>query len=79
MTITSMSTADLPKTAMVVMAYTSHLDVGLAEPLTFVVVGEHDGIASPAAMQRRVDALKMRHNANRIKPSVRTVIIRCCW
>ena len=28
------------------------------EPPTFVVVGEHDGIVSPAAMKRRVNALR---------------------
>lgn len=50
--------ADLPKPATVVMAYTAHSDVGSVEPPTFVVVGEHDGIAPPSAMQWRVDALK---------------------
>lgn len=50
--------ADLPKPATVVMAYTGHSDVGPVEPPTFVVVGEHDGIAPPSAMQQRVDALK---------------------
>lgn len=49
---------DLPKPATVVMAYTGHSEVGPAEPPTFVVVGEHDGIAPPSAMQRRVEALK---------------------
>jgi acetyl esterase/lipase len=48
----------LPKPAAVVMAYTGHTEVGRAEPRTFVVVGEHDGIAPPAAMWRRVDALR---------------------
>ena len=50
--------AELPKPATVVMAYTGHSDVGPVEPPTFVAVGEHDGIAPPSAMQRRVDALK---------------------
>jgi acetyl esterase/lipase len=50
--------ADLPKPAAIVTAYTGHSEVGPVEPPTFVVVGEHDGIAPPAAMQRRVDALK---------------------
>lgn len=50
--------ADLPKPATVVMAYTGHSEVGLIEPPTFVVVGEHDGIAPPSVMQRRVDALE---------------------
>jgi len=50
--------ADLPKPAAVVMAYTGHDEIGPVEPPTFVVVGEHDGIAPPAAMRRRVDALR---------------------
>jgi len=50
--------AELPKPATVVMAYTGHSDIGLAEPPTFVVVGEHDAIAPPAVMQRRVTALR---------------------
>jgi acetyl esterase/lipase len=50
--------AELPKPATVVMAYTGHSDVGTAEPPTFVVVGEHDGIAPPSAMRRRVDSLR---------------------
>jgi acetyl esterase/lipase len=50
--------AELPKPATVVMAYTGHSDLGPAEPPTFVVVGEHDGIAPPSAMRRRVDALR---------------------
>ena len=50
--------AALPKPATVVMAYTGHSDIGPEEPPTFVVVGEHDGIAPPSTMQRRVNALK---------------------
>jgi acetyl esterase/lipase len=42
----------------VVMAYTSHSDISAREPPTFVVVGERDGIAPPAAMERRVNALR---------------------
>lgn len=49
---------DLPKPATVVMAYTAHSDIGDKEPPTFVLVGEHDGIAPPSAMRRRVDALR---------------------
>lgn len=49
---------DLPKPATVVMAYTSHYDHAADEPPTFAVVGEHDGIAPPAAMERRVSALR---------------------
>jgi len=50
--------ADLQKPSAVVMAYTGHSDLSPSEPPTFVVVGEHDGIASPATMQRRVAALR---------------------
>jgi acetyl esterase/lipase len=49
---------DLPKPSAVVMAYTSHADVSSDEPPTFVVVGEHDSIAPPAAMERRIAALR---------------------
>ncbi len=50
--------ADLPKPAAVVMAYTSHSDLAGTEPPTFVVVGERDGIAPPANMERRIAALR---------------------
>jgi acetyl esterase/lipase len=40
------------------MAYTAHSDYAAVEPPTFVVVGEDDGIAPPAAMKRRVEALR---------------------
>ena len=49
---------DLPKPSAVVMAYTAHSDYSSNEPPTFVVVGEHDGISPPAAMERRVAALR---------------------
>lgn len=49
---------DLPKPATVVMAYTGHSDVSRHEPPTFVVVGENDGIAPPAIMERRVAVLR---------------------
>jgi len=48
----------VPKPAAVVMAYTAHSDYAPAEPPTFVVVGEQDGIAPSAVMKRRVDALR---------------------
>lgn len=48
----------LPKPSAVVMAYTVHSDYSANEPPTFVVVGEHDGIASPSVMERRVAALR---------------------
>ncbi|UHD46409.1 alpha/beta hydrolase [Aureimonas altamirensis] len=49
---------DRPPPATVVMAYTAHTDLAADEPPTFVVVGERDGIAPPAVMQRRVEALR---------------------
>jgi acetyl esterase/lipase len=49
---------DVPKPSAVVMAYTAHSDHAPVEPPTFVVVGEEDGIAPPAAMERRVEALR---------------------
>jgi acetyl esterase/lipase len=48
----------VPKPSAVVMAYTAHSDYASAEPPTFVVVGEEDGIAPPAVMERRVEALR---------------------
>jgi acetyl esterase/lipase len=48
----------LPKPSAVVMAYTAHMDQADAEPATFIVVGENDGIAPPAVMRRRADALR---------------------
>ncbi len=48
----------LPKPAAVVMAYTGHSDTSPPEPPTFVVVGEQDGIAPPAVMERRIAALR---------------------
>ncbi len=48
----------LPKPATVVMAYTGHSDFSPDEPPTFVAVGEQDGIAPPAVMERRVAALR---------------------
>jgi len=50
--------ASAPKPSTVVMAYTGHSDYTSGEPPTFVVVGEDDGIASPAVMKRRVEALR---------------------
>jgi acetyl esterase/lipase len=48
----------LPKPSVVVMAYTGHSEVTASEPPTFVVVGERDGIAPPAVMERRIAALR---------------------
>jgi len=50
--------ADLPKPSALVMAYTGHSDHSSNEPPTFAVVGEDDGIAPPATMERRVAALR---------------------
>lgn len=49
---------DLPKPSAVVMAYTGHSEYSANEPSTFAVVGEHDGIAPPAVMEKRVAALR---------------------
>jgi acetyl esterase/lipase len=48
----------LPKPSTVVMAYTGHSEFSSDEPSTFVVVGKHDGIAPPSAMERWVAALR---------------------
>jgi acetyl esterase/lipase len=48
----------LPRPAAIVMLYTGHADVARSEPPTFVAVGERDGIAPPATMERRVAALR---------------------
>lgn len=47
-----------PRPATVVMAYTGHSDLSHTEPPTFVVVGGRDRIAPPAAMERRIAALR---------------------
>ena len=49
----------LPKPVTVVMAYTGHSDYSQDEPPTFVVVGDRDGIAPPAIMERRVEVLRL--------------------
>lgn len=49
---------DLPRPSAVVMAYTGHSEVAAHEPPTFAVVGEHDGIASPAVVERRAAAVR---------------------
>jgi len=48
----------LPKPSAVVMAYTAHSDYSSDEPPTFVVVGEQDGIAPAASVERRIAALR---------------------
>ena len=49
---------DVPAPSTVVMAYTGHAEYSPREPSTFVVVGEHDRIAPPSVMERRVAALR---------------------
>ena len=50
--------SDLPKPSALVMLYTGHSEVASTEPPTFVAVGDADGIAPPAIMERRVAALR---------------------
>jgi acetyl esterase/lipase len=50
--------AALPRPAAVVVLYTGHSDLAPSEPPTFVAVGDADGIAPPAVMERRVAALR---------------------
>jgi len=50
--------ASLPRPSTVVILYTGHSDLAPSEPPTFVAVGETDGIAPPAVMERRVAALR---------------------
>jgi acetyl esterase/lipase len=50
--------APLPRPAAVMLLYTGHSDLAPSEPPTFVAVGETDGIAAPAVMERRVAALR---------------------
>jgi len=42
----------------IVLLYTGHSEFAPSEPPTFVAVGENDGIAPPAVMERRVEALR---------------------
>lgn len=50
--------ATLPRPSVVVLLYTGYSDLSLTDPPTFVAVGEGDRIAPPAAMERRVAALR---------------------
>jgi acetyl esterase/lipase len=50
--------ADAAKPSAIVMAYTGHSEYSSAEPPTFVVVGEDDGIAPANVMERRIAALR---------------------
>ena len=47
----------IPKPSAVVLLYTAHSDFTSTEPPTFVAVGDRDGIASPAVMEKRVAAV----------------------
>jgi acetyl esterase/lipase len=47
-----------PRPVTAVILYTGHSDYTANDPPTFTVVGERDGIASPAAMERRVNAMR---------------------
>jgi acetyl esterase/lipase len=49
---------NVAKPSAVVMAYTGHSEFSADDPPTFAVVGEQDGIASPATMQRRIASLR---------------------
>jgi acetyl esterase/lipase len=48
----------LSKPSTVVMLYTGHSELGSTEPPTFVAVGAEDGIAVPAAMEKRIAGLR---------------------
>ena len=50
--------SNLPKPSALVLLYTGHSDLASTEPPTFVAVGDSDGIAPPAVMERRVAALR---------------------
>jgi acetyl esterase/lipase len=49
---------DLPRPAVVVMAYTGHSSFTRNDPPTFVVQGEDDGIVNVSTVDRRVDAMR---------------------
>jgi predicted esterase len=49
---------NLPKPGVVVMQYTGHSSYTPNDPPTFALVGEHDGIANPAVMERRITNLR---------------------
>lgn len=48
---------NLPRPAVVIMAYTGHSDFTPQQPPTFMVVGENDWIANPQAMKHRAESL----------------------
>jgi acetyl esterase/lipase len=50
--------SDLPRPSALVLLYTGHSDLASTEPPTFVAVGDADGIAPPALMEKRIAALR---------------------
>jgi len=50
--------ASLTRPSTIVLLYTGHSDLTPSEPPTFVAVGDDDGIAPPAMMEKRVAALR---------------------
>ena len=56
--VSGFGSGSLPKPSAAVMAYTAHSDYSSDEPPTFAVVGEQDGIAPAASMERRIAALR---------------------
>ncbi len=61
---------DVPKPSAIVMAYRAHSDYSAAEPPTFVVVGEREGIAPPAIMERTVEVLRRSGTKGRQDPRI---------
>ena len=49
---------NLPRPCVVVIQYTGHSYYTKNDPPTFAIVGENDGIASPAVMERRIRNLR---------------------
>jgi acetyl esterase/lipase len=49
---------NLPRPGMAVIAYTGHTEWTRNDPPTFTIVGDRDGIANPAVMEQRVNAMK---------------------
>jgi acetyl esterase/lipase len=49
---------EYPKPVAAVIAYTAHSDYTPNDPPTYTIAGERDGIAPPATMERRVNAMR---------------------
>ena len=56
--VAGFGSGSLPKPFAGAMAYTAHPDYSSDEPPTFAVVGEQDGIAPAASMERRIATLR---------------------